>query len=248
MNEQKRKRVGNNGVATPHDTTALLKLKEKTEKNSPSISASDRLVVPSEEEERITPRAGGRLVVLREEVEDDFSAGEELDLTSGIAVAIRRPGPLEWFRLYRNLELPTKLVVWKPKPDAIDVEYYSVDKELRKEISNELKAVRVLPYFNLSANRYGLWIIKVTSGNSWYESLRSLLSIDNDFFETNQIRVVSEKDSARYRVKKKPLATLVNEPPKPTGEMLGEAIGEDHFIRDRSHRVYQSLTEGEELK
>jgi len=245
MNELKRKQADSNVVATSHETIAPPKSKVKSKKNPSGTSGRPPLNVQRKEEDRITPQAGGRLTVPREEIEDDYSAGEELDLTSGIAATIGRPGNQEWFRPFPNLELQTKLLV--RKPNAFDVEYYSVDPKLRKRIASEIKQVRVIPYYNISAKCYGLWIINVFVGNSWYESQRSLLSRDDKFFDANKIRMRSDKESRLYRFFALSLETTVNKPPDTTGELLGQALGEDHFIRDINHPVYQSLIEGEEI-
>ena len=192
---------------------------------------------------------GGRLVVPREEVGDDYSAGDELDLTTCLAAKIQKPSRHEWIRLFRDLELPTKLLIRKPTSDSMDEQYFYVAPKLRRDIEGDLKSVRVFPYYSLSARRWGLWVVKVTAGNSWYESLQALFTQDASFFKTRQIRVFSDKvKSAQYQVKHKELDRPVDDPPQPTSDLLGQALGDDHFIVDRQHPVYLSLVEGEELR
>ena len=137
MNELDRKRAGSDVVATSHDTIFRPKSKVKSKENHSDTSERPSLNVPQEEEDRIIPRAGGRLVVPREEIEDDYSAGEELDLNHDSPLKTRKPGRREWIRLYRKQQLQTKLLILKPNPDMIDPEYYWVDHKLRKNGSSD---------------------------------------------------------------------------------------------------------------
>ena len=240
--------ASSNGVAPSLTAMSAIESDDNYESSRLSNRESPASDVLQEQDERVHPRAGGRLVVPREEVADDYSAGEELDLTSGMAAIIQKPGRNEWIRLFRDLELPTKLLIRKPTSDSMDEQYYVVERKLRRDIEGDLKSVRVFPYYSLSARRWGLWVVKLTVGNSWYESLQALFTQDASFFNTHRVRVFSEKESAQYKVKHKELDQPVADPPQPTSEMLGQALGEDHFIRDLSHPVYQSLVEGEELR
>ena len=238
-----------NGVAPSLAAMLATESDDNYESSRLSNRESPASEVPNDEDERVHPRAGGRLVVPREEVGDDYSAGDELDLTTCLAAKIQKPSRHEWIRLFRDLELPTKLLIRKPTSDSMDEQYFYVAPKLRRDIEGDLKSVRVFPYYSLSARRWGLWVVKVTAGNSWYESLQALFTQDASFFKTRQIRVFSDKvKSAQYQVKHKELDRPVDDPPQPTSDLLGQALGDDHFIVDRQHPVYLSLVEGEELR
>jgi hypothetical protein len=87
----------------------------------------------------------------------------------------------------------------------------------------------------------------VTVDNSWYESLVPLFGLPAEFFEANAVRVLSDKENSRYRVKHKPLPAPVTWPRKPTQELLGDALGLDRFITTPDHPIYRDLIEGVEL-
>lgn len=247
MSKSRSVQASKNGVAPPLATMIAPHIDPELEKQTSSRTESPAPLAIPREDDRITPGAGGRLIVPREKMEDDYSAGEELDLASGISEKPRKPDRHEWIRLFPDRGLPTRLLILRQPPKSMVEEYFYVVPELRGEIADELRRVRVIPYYSLSARCYCLWVMKLTDGNSWYESLQALIEQGEEFFGSRQIRVKSDKDKSRYHVKHKPLDRPVDAPPHPTEEMLGAAIGEDHFIRDRSHPVYQSLIEGEEL-
>jgi hypothetical protein len=191
---------------------------------------------------------GGKLSVPHEDFGDDLDDGTEMDLVSGQPLKVRRPHRREWFHLKRDSKLCTRLLVHKPNGDGIEEQYYYIDKPLRGPILAEVRDVVIHVYYSLATKNFGLWVVKVTPGNSWYESLHQLFRQPDAFFAENAIRVASDRDAARYRVKSKPSpVTSVAWPAKTTDELLGEALGEDHFIRSSKHPVYRDLLEGSEL-
>lgn len=187
------------------------------------------------------------LVVPREELDKDFDDGQELDLASGQALKIRKPNRREWIRLFPEMELPTKLLLHKPSPDSIEVEHFFVDRSLRAPILEELRHVRVLPYFSLNQRLYALLIVNVTPENSWYESMQRMLKQPPEFFRANQIRIYSDKPQSRYRVKHRPLSADVPQPGQSTSDLLGKALGSEHFITTADHPLYRELVDGKEL-
>ena len=198
-------------------------------------------------EEPIRVGAGGTLIVPREDIGADIDEGSELDLAGMLAQKPRKPGRREWIALNPASELPTRLLLHKPKADGMEVEHYYVDPRLRGPIRDELKEVRVFGYYSFAMKAHALWIVNVTIDNSWYESLQSLFQQPGDFLAANAIRVISDKDGARYRVKHKPIPAPVSWPSKPTTELLGKALGPDRFITSADHPIYRDLIEGVEL-
>lgn len=210
-------------------------------------SAASPLIIEREPSDKIVVGAGGKLVVPREDIGDDIDIGEELDLIALQGKKIRKPGRREWFVLDPASELTTKLLLHKPKADGVETEYFYVDKRLRGPIRDELKDVRVFVYYSFTTHSHALWIVHVTVGNSWYESLQPLFGQPPAFFK-NAIRVMSDKPNSRYRVRFKPTSESVVWPSKPTEELLGDALGPDRFITSADHPLYRDLIDGSELR
>ena len=192
--------------------------------------------------------AGGALEVPREDLGAGIDDEAELDLAGMAAQKVRKPGRREWVALNPALELPTRLLLHKPNPDGIEVEHYYVTPGLRAPIRDELKVVRVFPFYSFLTKTHALWIVTVTPENSWYESLVPLFQQPPEFFSGYAVRVVSDKPSSRYRVKYKPLPGPVTWPDKATQLWLGEALGASRFITSPDHPLYADLTEGDELR
>ena len=195
-------------------------------------------------DDHICVGAGGKLIVPHEDIGDDTDAGEELDLTKLRKEKFRKPGRREWFALKLDSELTVRLLIHKPKADGIETEHYYVQPDLRAAIRDELKAIRVFLYVSFTTNEYALWPMNVTLDNSWYESIVPLFKQPTEFFIENEIRVVSDKPNSRYKIKFRPLRSSVTWPDRPTDELLGEALGEEHFITSPDHELYQELIAG----
>ena len=209
----------------------------------------DAPTIPHEQlDEKITPGAGGTLSIPREETGDEDLGEEEL---GGASVKIRKPGRREFIILNPTLEWPAKLIVHKPKGEgSADEEYYYVAPELRSKIKGELKGVRVFLYYSVIAHCFGLWLVKVTLDNRWYESLQDLLFRQPpEFFDKYEVRVFSDKPLDRYRVRHRPRTVqTVRWPDRPIGDLLGEALGPGRLIRTPDHPLYLDLTSGEEVE
>jgi hypothetical protein len=212
----------------------------------PNESATALPAIEAEPDGPIRVGAGGPLVVPREDLDADLDDSAEIDLLGG-QPKIRKPHRREWIALLPESELRTRLLLDKPETDGIQTDYYYVNKELRGPIHTELKAVRVFLYYSFSTKSFGLWVVKITSGNSWYESLNKLFMQPREFFANNAILVASDRTTSCYRVRVKPLPSAVTWPEKPTQELLGEALGADHFITAADHPIYQELIDGTEL-
>jgi hypothetical protein len=199
------------------------------------------------EPEVIQVGAGGKLVVPREDLDVYLDEGDELDLTSGLPKKERKPHRREWIALNPASEHPAVLLFHKPTPETIEEEKYYVDPALRGPIRDELKPVRVFVFYSFTTKSHGLWIVKVTPDNSWYESLHELFKLPAEFFNNNAIRIMSNKAKHRYRVNRKPIPHSVPWPQQGTDVLLGEALGASRFITTPDHPLYRDLIEGEEL-
>jgi hypothetical protein len=203
--------------------------------------------VERENPEAILVGHGGPLVVPHEDIGVDPDDGEDLDLGALQVKRIRRPGRREWIALNPALELPTRLLPRRSGPNGLEVEYFFVAPSIRGPIRDELKAVRVFPFWSHTTRSIGLWVVSVTVENSWYESLVPLFQRPADFYSQHAFRIISDRTYARYRAKFKPAPSPVHWPAEATEELLGEALGPTRFINSPSHPIYQELIEGTDL-
>lgn len=195
-----------------------------------------------------TPRKDGELEPARvRDPIDKLQEGSDLDLAASLAKKIRKPHRREWVVINPKPELTTRLLIHKSKADGMDTEHYFVSPDLRVPIWDELRAVRVFNFYSLSARMHALWVVNMTSGNPWYESLAALFRQPQSFFRGNQIRVIADKPHGLYKVKYKPCDVEVLWPEQSTEDMLGEALGPDRFITTDGHPLYEDLTSGKEL-
>jgi hypothetical protein len=204
--------------------------------------------VPPEAPEAIQVGAGEKLVVPREDLDADLDDGTELDLTSLQAIQIRKPARNEWIKLHLASEFPARLLPYKLRHDSIDIDYYVVDQSLQAQIRDELKQVRVFIYYSFNAAAFAIWIVRVSKGNSWYDSLAPLFKKPAEFFNDNKIRIRSDSKEKCYKFKNKTWKTEICWPTTLTNELLGEALGNDRFIRSADHPIYRELIDGTELK
>jgi len=203
--------------------------------------------VEAEVDETIHVGAGGTLVVPREDIGAGIVEGVDLDIASKLPIRIRKPGRREFVKVNRGAELQTRLLHHRPNPEAMDVEHYYVSMDLRPPIIEELKGVRVFPYWSLATKTHALWVVNVNPDNRWYESLNLLFQQGDEFFKNNAVRIVSDKIAGLYHVKFRAVDVEVVWPDASTEELLGEALGHDHFITSPDHPVYADLVAGTEL-
>jgi hypothetical protein len=193
----------------------------------------------------VTPGTIDQLIVPREDINAEITPSEEL--VSRDSVKIRKITKVRWFGLNRASELTTRLLVHKANPDSFDEDNYFVNPSLRHNVQDAMHDVRVFVIYSLAAKAYGLWIVKVIPGLSWYESLEPILSLPVSYFKEHEIRIKADRSNSRYRVFHRPAKAAIEWLPQTTEELLGAALGEDHFIRSESHPVYSDLTGGQEL-
>src|SRR5207302_9242551 len=118
-------------------------------------------VPPAIEREPIEPirvGAGGTLVVPRETFDSELINGDELDLCAMANLKVRKPGRREWIAVNPALELPTRMLLHRPKADGIEVEHHYVAPHLRGPIRDELKDVRVFVYYSFATSAHALWV------------------------------------------------------------------------------------------
>jgi len=213
------------------------------------VEADDQLVVPSEsiKRRRIKLGTGGPLVVPRESLELDSST--DLDFGAYQLAPVRRPGRLEWIALKPERVLETRLLPMTTGPGGFDKEWFYVAPEIRGPIREEIRDCLVHPFYSELHRGLFLWIVAIHEGNAWFESLRPALEQPAEFYGGHLIRIVSHRLAGRYRCKQRSanVATLYQWPDRPTAELLGEALGEDHFVTDVGHPIYRQLVEGQDL-
>lgn len=222
----------------------------QTNEKPPPGGAPTETPVPAverETDEAILVGHGGPLIVPHEDIGVDLDDGEDLDLGALQAKKIRRPGRREWIAINPARELTTRLLPRRSGPNGLDVEYYFVVPAIRAPIRDELKTVRVFPFWSFATKSFGLWVVSVTVDNSWYESLAPLFQRPAGFYAEHAFRVLSDRANARYRVKFKEAQAQVRWPSEKTEALLGEALGPTRFIASASHPVYQELVEGADL-
>jgi hypothetical protein len=255
-----RQQPGTTSDARPGDQPA----QDQAPNTSPSpngtpASTGDRPNIPAESpDDRITVGAGGVLptstsagfVVPREGVDDEDDE-EDVQGVGGCVIKHRRPGRREPVIVHPDISYTTKLLIDKPDgPDSVKEIYYYVIPALRHAVAGELKGVRVLLYFSVTAKKFGLWIVKITESNSYYESLHDkLLRQPPEFFGKYQVRVIADKSRDVYIVKRK-LRTVqeVLWPNRPMDELLGAALGPEHIIATPDHPLIADLLAEEEVE
>ena len=155
----------------------------------------------------------------------------EVDFAKCSTSKLQKPGRREWIVLNKASEYQTRLLVHSPGKDDIEKHHYWVHPNLRAPvIREELKGHRIFLYYSTRARTFRLWPMPVTEGNSWYESLVSLLAFDEDWFRSHEIKVIPDKSESEYRVRQRPVTKEITWPGKSVDELLAEAIGPDRII------------------
>jgi hypothetical protein len=208
-------------------------------------------IIPKEQsEDHITPRAGGPLIIPKADLELDDE--EEIEAAAEKLV-IANPSRNMWILLLSAIWCKVKL--WKYQPESGDKpnqksqkpKWFYVDKPLQARVKSELCYAHVLPYLSTETGICRLWLIRVTVGNSWFESLHSkILCQSPEFFENYEICVQS-RDSD-YRVMRRPRTHNHPWPDKPANELLTEALTPDYIITSETHPFYANLVAGEEVR
>lgn len=174
--------------------------------------------------------------------------GQDTDLSHQVKPELRKPEPFEKFVLCVLQVLETVLLVLRTGVKGFEPRYYFVDPALQAEIAFALKSVVVIPWWSLRDRRWCLWVVNASEESPYFANLKPILEQPEEFYRGVSFTVLSEKESSRYRFRKFSEARkFPADPGRPTGVMLGQAIGARGFIRDVSHPVYEQLIAGEEV-
>jgi hypothetical protein len=134
----------------------------------------------------------------------------------------------------------------KPNQRVQKAKWYYIDEPLQQRIKSELCYAWVLPYVSVETNICRLWLIRVTTGNSWFEALhQKILCRPAEIFTDFEFNVQA-RDSD-HKVKRRPRTHNSLWPDKSTDLLLTEALGEN-IISSQDHPFYASLTSGEEVR
>ena len=199
---------------------------------------------------KIEPAKTTSLVIPRASIADDADVGSDMDqeLNDLREKKLRKPGRREWVTLNVESEYPVRALIHKPQKDSPETHYYYVAPELQGPIRDELKLVRLFLYYSAMTEEFAIWPVNVTVGNSWYESIAPLFKkYDQDFFDSNEIKVVPSTENGRYKIRRRAVEESVTWPSQPMEEMVAEAFGEQ-LITEPSHEVYADLVAGELIR
>jgi hypothetical protein len=241
----KRSRVPDNGELTATNSPAPAAPEQATNPPTSRIIAE-----PAPEAERIQPHAGGRLIVPTVDIELDDEQEIE-DETTCEKLTICNPARNMWIVLDRSNWVKAKLLKFQPEsPDKPNqrsqkAKWFYVDEPLQQKIKSELCYAWVLPFLSVETNICRLWAIRVTTGNSWFETLHTkILSKPAEFFTDFEFNIQARE--INHRVKRRPRTHNPPWPNKSTNVLLSEALGEN-IIATADHPFYASLIDGEEV-
>ena len=193
--------------------------------------------------------AVGALVVPHEDGGGDYDDGEDLDVGSQMPVVIKRPDREEWVTLFADMAIKARLHRRQKEGRDFEQDYYYVAPELRGPVAGDIKPFRVVPYYSWLKKRLYLLVTAASEpgASSWTDSLAVLLQKPKDWHAARAVRIISNKEAARYDARSKPAPGEAPRPTSDTGALLGTALGTGGFIVSRDHAVYQSMIEGEVL-
>jgi hypothetical protein len=199
------------------------------------------------ESEAVTTAATA-LVVPSEDVGTGYDdGGADIDTGQEMAPVPRRPERQEWVQFLVAAMITCRLLVVRSADFRVN--YYHVDKSIRRDVAEDLKLCRVVPYYSLLNRRVYLhistWVEPGVSG--WADSLAILWGKPQSWHDRHAVLVRSNRERARYDLRVKPIEQIPAWPTATTNELLGTALGTAGFITDPNHPAYQRLLEGEEL-
>ena len=171
--------------------------------------------------------------------------GTDVDFSSQMSLLIRKPSLYEWFFLYPQRVLTTRLLPLKVSAGAMETEWYFVDKScLTPRVKAGLASVLVAPWYSDRDRLWYLWIVTISS-SSWFRTAQPLFAQPAESYASTMFTIASDRKLSKYRVWVKPSEyPAPPAPPRPTGELLGEALGSDGWIRDLNHPVMKKLNVG----
>ncbi|QEL13884.1 hypothetical protein [Limnoglobus roseus] len=189
--------------------------------------------------------AVGSLAVPVEDVGGEFNDGEDLDTAEGIPT-VRRPGRHEWFTLFLDRELRCRLLAVKKAGRTFENDYYHVATELRRTIPGEVKPFVVVPYYSWDLKRVDLFVTPAYEPgvSGWGDSMLVLLRKGTEWHAKHQVKIMSNKDAAKYDIRFDDIPGTPVFPAELTGVLLGTAIGPDRFITTAENPVLRTLQKG----
>lgn len=198
---------------------------------------------------QITPEAVsaavGPLAIPHEDDGGDTAASSALSGRGPIT--IRRPDREDWVILNREAAIRVYLARVQV-PERFDVEYFYVPKESREGLEHTLRPYHVVPYYSTLRRRCYLHVCSLDGENGWADSLHVLFNQPADWYAQHAVRVVSNREEAKYVVYFKPTAEKPNFPAEGTDVLLGEALGSGRIVTGPEHPKYgKILNTGEVL-
>jgi hypothetical protein len=213
----------------------------------PAVEAVPELIRP------IHPGTGGNVGVTAEEVNDFDNEGYGDEHEPPGKIKLQKPAPREFNVIDPARVIPVRFLIHKPGgKDSVKEEYFFVTQDIRKDILDELKAVRVYLYYSVDAREFRIWPVKVTPGNSYYDSLQAkLFNQKPEAILGFEWLIRANTAQSTYHVRRRqPVADRksIVWPETPLTDLVTEAIGHDHIISSKEHPLYLALLQGEEVK
>ncbi len=172
----------------------------------------------------------------------------DTDLSNQVRPEICKPDQFEKFMICAQQLFETVLLVLRTGVNGYDVRYYYVELALQREVASAMKAVVVIPWWSFRDRRWSLWVVNASEESSYFANLKPILEQPEEYYRGVSFTVETKKDGGRYRFLKFPeTRKFPANPGRPTGLMLGQAIGAQGFIRSIDQPVFKQLTEGEEV-
>lgn len=190
----------------------------------------------------------------------DFELSSELEVTT-TTVELGRPGRDEWFAAYiprltneagDGVAATITMAVFTTPGDYGEKQFYYIDDaDIRRELRRRCKSVRVVFTRCMRSGLFRVWLVPVTTGNSYYESLVPFLNLDSEILTSQEWAVEADTDASVYVVRHSKIRRQVDWPDyseSDVADLVLKAIGESNFISDRSHEFYERVTSGNILK
>ena len=222
----------------------------RIDSDSGGDGVSPLTVPPEDGDRRINLGALHQLVVPEEDLSLD-AGGEDLDFSESMLAVVRRPQEQKWFALMDGYWMQTRLVEVADPTSEYGVHWHwTTDPATRSALRGYLRDVMVVPCYLLQAKVWSIWVIRVGDHRWWFE-VEPLFRQTPEFYQNYAFRVISDRG---FTVKHDliselgPRITLPQHPTRSVGELLGESLGRDRFIKNMDHPVVRELTRGQILR